>query len=366
MAEGLLRPDGRRGLTRGARSRVAPRRRTSVRLWPWLLLAPGAALIVVFLLYPLLGVVLRSFDPAGLLSYGSPAFSTANYAETWSDPVNRIILRNTFVIAAIATAVSVVIAYPVAAFLSRLPARQARWLLLLALFPFWISIVVRMYSLQLILGEVGVLFTNTATVIGMVSYLLPYLVIIFYGGMVGIDNDLLRAARSLGARPSRAFWHVFLPLSRPVVLAGTLLVFIIGLGFFITPALLGAPSGITVSMFIQQQVEIGQWGVAAAMGVGLLVAALLVYYIFDRLYDVERLAGSGAQVRVRESHWGRDSSRLTRWGLGAWTGLAFAFLLLPLVYVVLVSFSSESYLTFPPEGFSLRWYESPYAANSAS
>lgn len=356
MPESLL-PGGRRETSRGARFPSSPAfRRAISRLGPWLLLAPAGLLILGFLLYPLLGVVLRSFDPAGLLSYTHPSFSTVNYAETWSSAVNRIILRNTFVIAAIATAVTVAIAYPTAAVLSRMPPRAARPLLLLALFPFWVSVVVRMYALQLILGKVGVLFTNTATVIGMVSYLLPYLIVIFYGGMVGIDDDLLRAARSLGARPWQAFWHVFFPLSRPVVLAGTLLVFIIGLGFFITPALLGAPSGITVSMYVQQQVEIGQWGVAAAMGVGLLIAALLVYYIFNRLLDVERLAGSGAQVRTSRHRPGRRGSPLARVGVGAWALLVFGFLLLPLVYVILVSFSSESYLTFPPEGFSLQWY----------
>ena len=357
MSAGLLQKGGRRGTSRGAHPQALHGRRAFRSLGAWLLLAPGALLIAVFLIYPLLGVVLRSFDPAGLLSYTDPSFSTVNYSETWSNPTNRIILRNTFVVAAIAAAISVLVAYPTAAFLSRLPIRWARLLLLLALIPFWTSIVVRMYSMQLILRQGDLLFTQTASIIGMVSYLLPYLIIIFYGGMIGIDNDLLRAARSLGARPSRAFWHVFVPLSRPVVLAGALLVFIIGLGFFITPALLGAPSGMTVSMFIQQQVNIAQWGVAAAMGVGLLIAALLVYYLFNMLFDIERLAGSGSQVRVRETHWERDSSRLTRIGLGVWSLLVFAFLMLPLGYVVLVSFSDQSYLTFPPEGFSLRWYE---------
>lgn len=334
----------------GARHRVVR------ALGAWLLISPGAALIFVFLIYPLVGVVLRSLDPGGLLSYTDPAFSSVNYQQTWSELTNRIIVRNTFTTAAVAVAISVVIAYPTAVLLSRLPARRASVLLLLALIPFWTSVVVRMYSLQLILKQVDLLFTNAATVIGMVSYLVPYLIIIFYGGMVGIDNNLLRAARTLGARPVRAFWHVFVPLSRPVVLAGTLLVFVIGLGFFITPALLGAPSGMTVSMFIQQQVNIAQWGVAAAMGVGLLIAALLVYYAFSMLFDIERLAGSGAQVRVREESWRRESSRVVRVGLNTWTVLVFGFLLLPLAYVVLVSFSSKSYLTFPPEGFSLRWY----------
>jgi putative spermidine/putrescine transport system permease protein len=331
------------------------------KLAPWVLVAPALVLVAVFLLYPLLGVVLRSFSPTGALSYTHPVFSGTNYKAVASDPAARIILRNTFVIAAIAAAIAVAIAYPVAAFLARLPPNIARWALLLALFPFWTSILVRLYAFQLILGKLGLLFTQTATVIGMVSYLLPYLIVIFYGGMVGIDTNLIRAARTLGASGPRAFRHVFFPLSRPALYSGTLLVFVIGLGFFLTPALLGSPSGITVAMYIQQQVNIASWGEAAAMGVGLLVAALVVYYFFDRLFGVERLApGSAAAGKGTASATGARTPVLTL-SLGAWSAAVFAFLILPLIYVVLISFSSQSYLTFPPKSFSTQWYKALFS-----
>jgi putative spermidine/putrescine transport system permease protein len=329
-------------------------------LRPLWLLAPALVLILVFLVYPLVGVVFRSLNPQGLLSYSHPAFNLVNYKGLWTDPASRVILRNTFVIAVIAAAAAVAVAYPTAVFLTRLPPRWARVLLLFALFPFWTSIVVRVYALQVIMQKIGLLYTNTATVIGMVAYLLPYLIIIFYGGMIGIDDDLLRAARTLGARPARAFWHVFVPLSRPAVLSGALLVFIIGLGFFITPALLGAPSGTTVAMYIQQQVNFGLWGTASAMGTALLVVALIAYYFFDRIFGIDKIAGGGAQIR-REDHRAPEGSLAVRIGLGSWSMVAFAFLLLPLLAVVLISFSNQSYLTLPPQGFSLRWYRALFS-----
>jgi putative spermidine/putrescine transport system permease protein len=325
------------------------------------MILPGLALLGIFLLYPLLGLILRSFDPEGLLSYSNPELTGANYEEASSGVANRIILKNTLTIGAVATAISVAIAYPVAAHLSRLSIPWTRVLMLLALIPFWTSIVVRMYSLQLIFKQTDYVFTTTASIIGMVSYLVPYLILIFYGGMAGIDSGYVRAARSLGASPARAFFHVYAPLTRPVVLSGALLVFVIALGFFITPALLGPPSGITVSMLIQQQVNIAQWGVAAAMGVGLLILSLIVYWAFNRLSGIERLAGSGLQAR-NHSGVGTDlGGRRLRLGLGAFTTLVLAALIAPLVYVVLVSFSDQSYLTFPPEGLSLRWYRELFA-----
>ncbi len=349
----------------------AGRRRRGTRAWSarrslagltgWALVAPALVLVLVLLVYPLVGVVLRSLDPGGSLAYTHPSFSTTNYRAVADDPAARIILRNTFVIAAIAAVIAVVVAYPVAAHLSRVRPRSAKVLLLLALFPFWTSILVRIYAFQLILGRMDLLFKEIAVIVGMVSYLLPYLILIFYSGMVRIDDGLLRAARTLGATPRQSVQKIFVPLTRPVVYSGTLLVFIIGLGFFLTPALLGGPSNLTVAMYIQQQVNQGTWGDASAMGVGLLVVALVVYYIFDRFFGLERVAGGGnrgpTQIRVEDTSGAPWATRKTRLGLGTWTTLVFVFLIAPLIYVVLVSFSAKSYLTFPPKSFSTRWYQ---------
>ncbi|WP_028924163.1 ABC transporter permease subunit [Pseudonocardia acaciae] len=329
----------------------------------WVLLAPAVLLVLALVVYPLVGVILRSFDPQGALSLADPGLN--NYREMAAEPANRIILRNTFVIAAVAAVVTVVIAYPVAAFLSRLPGRRAQLLMLFVLFPFWTSVLVRIYSLQLLMSGADLLFTEAAAAIGMVSYLLPYLILIFYGGMVRIDDGLMTAARTLGAGPGQAVRRIFVPLTRPAVYSGALLAFVIGLGFFLTPALLGGPSNITVSMYIQQQVTIGNWGVAAAMGVGLLVLALVIYYVFDRAFGMDALAGAGdrgpVNVQVAPRPGGRRRVSVGRAALAGWSALVFAFLVVPLVYVVLVSFSPKSYLTFPPSGLSLQWYEELFA-----
>jgi putative spermidine/putrescine transport system permease protein len=330
------------------------------RLAGWLLVAPALAIVLVILVYPTIGVVLRSFDGAGALSYTHPKFTLANYRAISADPAARIILRNTFVIAAYAAVLAAAVAYPAAAFISRLSPHRARVLLLLTLFPLWTSVLVRVYAHMLILGRLGLLFTETAVILSMASYLVPYLILIFYSGMVRIDDGLLRAARTLGAGPTQAVRYVFIPLSRPAVWAGTLLAFVIGLGFFVTPALLGGPSDITVAMYIQQQVNIESWGVASAMGVGLLVIALVAYIVLDRFFGVKRLVGSGTRDQLQRRAVDRlpatRRTRAFRVGLGIWTIGVFAFLLLPLVYVVVVSFSAKSYLTLPPTSFSLKWY----------
>jgi ABC-type spermidine/putrescine transport system permease subunit I len=113
-----------------------------------------------------------------------------------------------------------------------------------------------------------------------------------YAVMRGIDSNLLRAAGNLGAPPVAVFRRVFLPLSLPGIAAGCLLVFILALGFYITPALLGGQRDVTVSMLIQQQVSQLKWGFGAALALVLLVVALVIYLIFTRLLGVERVYGS--------------------------------------------------------------------------
>lgn len=328
--------------------------------WGWVLAAPGTLLILVLLAYPLLAILLRSFHPGGRLNFADPSFTLANYVAIVQDPASLIILRNTFIAAGVSAVVSLVAAYPVAVYLSQVSQRAARLVLLVVVFSFWTSVVVRMYSLQLILGEIQLLYSQTAVIIGMASYLIPFLILILYGAMVRIDTTLLTAARTLGASPVQAMRTIFFPLSRPAVLAGTLLVFVIGLGFFVTPALLGGTADMTVAMYIAQQVRIDRWGRASAMGIGLLVVAIFAYYVFDRVFGVEQLSGSSrgpAHIRTAASlstvSWA--SSRIRR-TLGIWTAVVVACLVVPLIYVVVISFSPKSYLSFPPSGLSTRWY----------
>ena len=119
------------------------------------------------------------------------------------------------------------------------------------------------------------------------------MIIILYATMIAIDRELQDAARSLGASGFQTFRRVFLPLSMPGVYAGVLLVFIISLGFFITPAVLGGGGDITIAIFVQQQVSILNWGVASAMSMVLLVVTIILFFVFNRLFGAERLVAGG-------------------------------------------------------------------------
>jgi ABC-type spermidine/putrescine transport system permease subunit I len=180
--------------------------------------------------------------------------------------------------------------------------------MIFVLVPFWTSILVRSYAWMVLLGKEGplnqalvalgivdqpvqLLNTRFAVYIGMVHVLLPFMILPLYAVMRGIDRSLLRAAENLGARPSQVFRQVFLPLSLPGVAAGCLLVFILALGFYITPALLGGQRDVMISMLIQQQVTQLKWGVASALAVVLLVLSLGIYVAFTRILGVQRLFG---------------------------------------------------------------------------
>ncbi len=145
------------------------------------------------------------------------------------------------------------------------------------------------------LGKIGIdpiddlLFSRKAVIIGMVHVMIPYMIIILYSTMISIDRALLDASRSLGASGFQTFRRVFLPMTMPGVYAGSLLVFIISLGFYITPAVLGGGSDTTISMFISEKTRIGDWGVATAMGAVLLAVTLFLFFIFNKVFGTERL-----------------------------------------------------------------------------
>lgn len=326
--------------------------------WQWVVVLPAFVLLVALLVYPLVNIALRSFNPNGDASLSGHSFTWINYLGLFRDPAARIILRNTFVVAGVAAVASVVIAYPVAMFITQLRPRPRRIALWLVLLPLWTSVVVRMYSLQLILGQVKILYTERAAIIGMISYLVPYLVLILYSGMSRIDPTLMVASRALGAGPLRTLRLIFLPLASQATWAGLMLMFVIGLGFFLTPALLGGSGDMTVAMYILQQVRINDWGAASAMGMCLLVIAVIVYLAVDRIFGIERLTTVGTGDASLGTASGGHSwmPRWLRFALGGWSGLVFAALTLPLVYVVVVSFSAKSYLSFPPPGLSTKWY----------
>jgi len=267
-----------------------------------LLLSPTLALLVGLYVYPLIIVLSRSLT--------DPRVGFDNYTALWQSVAFRNIMTNTFEIALWTTLICVLLGYPLAYRIATLPPLWSRVLLALTLLPFFTAILARLYAWTIILGDEGVvntyllqwgvihqplalLFDRTGVVIGTVHYMLPYMILILYSSMLNIDDSLLQAARSLGASRLYAFRRVFLPLTLPGVYAGSLLVFIISLGFFLTPAVLGGGRDVTIATFVQEQIGILAWGAAAAMCVVLLAITTVLFLFFNRLYGTDRLLVGG-------------------------------------------------------------------------
>ena len=269
-----------------------------IQLLPLILLAPGLALVLLLFLYPLLRLIVESFlDP-------TPGF--ANYVTVLTDPTLWQIIETTLIISAQCTIATLVLAYPVSYLLSRLPRPRANLLMMFVLLPFWTSLLVRMYAWMVLLGRHGIineavigmgltatpyrlLYNRFAVIVGMSHFLLPFMVLSLYSTMIAIDRSLIEAASSMGSSFSQTFWRIYLPLSLPGVYSGCLLVFILGMGFYITPALLGSPRETTISVYIQQQIQQLNWGEGTAMAVILVAIVIALFASYDRLFGFDRL-----------------------------------------------------------------------------
>jgi putative spermidine/putrescine transport system permease protein len=264
-----------------------------------LLLAPIILLLGVFFLYPLVRTVLFK-------SLTDPHKGLGNYSALFRSIAFRNILKITFQIAAYTTVVCLFLGYPFAYLLSRMRKTWARFFLALSLLPFWTALLARLYAWMALLGRRGIintwlkrlnlrdqpadlLYNRRAVIIGMVHILLPLMILILYSSMASIDRELQEAARSLGASETQAFRKVFLPLSMHGVYAGSLLVFIISLGFFVTPALLGGPGDVTIATYVQEEVNILRYGIAGAMSILLLIVTVLLFVVFTRLVRGDEL-----------------------------------------------------------------------------
>jgi putative spermidine/putrescine transport system permease protein len=182
-----------------------------------------------------------------------------------------------------------------------------RVLLIFIVVPYFTGSLVRTYAWMVLLGREGVvnqlllrsgladrplplMYNRFGVLVGMSYILLPYMILALYAVMKGIDPGLLRAARALGATGFQAFCRVFLPLTLPGIGGGTLLVFILSLGFFVTPALMGSPRETMIAMVIENQVGVLlNWGFASALAMVLLAATVLGFLVYDRVLGLERL-----------------------------------------------------------------------------
>jgi putative spermidine/putrescine transport system permease protein len=253
------------------------------------LLAPAGLFLLVFFGYPMTKMLGLSFltDASGL--------TLDNYVWFFETSVNVTVLLRTFTTAMIVTVVCVLVGYPYAYLMTVVGTRWRAVLLVLVLVPFWTSLMTRNLAWLALLqpsstiatitrkigfGELQLLGTVTGVVISMSQILLPFMVLPMYATLRNIDRRLLTAAEGLGARPSVAFVRIYLPLSAPGVVAGSLLVFVLSLGFYLTPALIGSPQNSLLSQLIVNQVSrVLDWGRAGAMAMVLLVAAVVLIWL---------------------------------------------------------------------------------------
>jgi ABC-type spermidine/putrescine transport system permease subunit I len=218
-------------------------------------------------------------------------------------------LRNTAEISVWVTVLSLVLGYPLAYLMTVVPGRVRTLLIVLVLVPFWTSILVRTFAWMVILGKRGIInqlligwgvvdkpvaliYNMLGVQIGMVHVLLPFMVFPLLNVMTRIDASLVTAARSLGASPRQAFLRIFLPLSLPGVSAGCVLVFLLAVGFYITPALLGGEGQVTFTTLIELVVrDLLDWNFGASLGVFLLTVVGTLFVLFSTLLGLERLTG---------------------------------------------------------------------------
>ena len=259
----------------------------------------GGKLGTVALLAPAMLIVLLAFIvPLARLvgiSLSAPAGPLVAYAHVLGDDIYARVFVNTFVIAIAVTVIALLIAFPVAFALTRLSRSWRAIVFASVLMPLWISVLVRTFSWMLVLERNGpvnrlivasglvdqplpLLFNRTGVLIGMVHVLLPYMVLPVYGAVRRLDPALVAAAQGLGASNWRIFWRIYLPLTLPGIFAGAVIVFVLSLGFYITPALLGGGKVMMVAVMIEQEVrQTLNWPFAAALSAVLLALTLGVY-----------------------------------------------------------------------------------------
>lgn len=353
--------------------------------WAWLLL-PGSIFLVVLFLVPLAELV--------ALSLGMPNWTLAHFLRIGDNPAYITVLRTTLEISISVTGLAFLLSYPIAYALTTGGPVLRTFLLVAVVLPYFTSALARTFAWIVLLGRNGVLneillqlgwtsqpvtmlYNRVGVIIGMTHIIMPLMILPMYTVMSGIDQKLLRAARANGASPLAAFLTIFLPLSLPGVIAGTLLAFIVCLGFYITPALLGGVSDLTITMEISSQVvDQLNWNFGSALSIVLLMAVLGVLWVGSRFFPIEQLLGfsdgkSGSQSAARRqvgTQWllriGSAANALDRWfpSMGGRTVpmlacFLAALLLLPVLIVAYLSFSASSYFVFPVPGYSLRNYQ---------
>ncbi len=260
--------------------------------WALLTLTPIVFLILLFVV-PIIHM--------GMLSFADSRGPLGAYQELWEDKVYWFVLLRTFKTAFFVAVLCVLIAYPTAYVLTRLTGTLRQIAFWCVLFPLWMSALTRTFSWMLLLDRSGpvsvviqalgltdgapqLLYTTLAVYLGMVHVMLPFAIFPIYASMLGIDPRLIQASEGLGASPWRTFWRVQLPLSLPGVMSAGTLVFLVSLGFFVTPAMLGGLENSTLASLIEMLIhERLSTSTASAVAMVLLVVTLLVVMLCSRM-----------------------------------------------------------------------------------
>ncbi|PWC29584.1 ABC transporter permease [Teichococcus aestuarii] len=266
------------------------------------LAAPFLLLVAIIFILPLATLLHESLFV--------PAPTTEHYARAFAEPVYLRVMLRTLRIAALVTALALLLAWPMAWVMSRSRGLGLALLAAAVLLPLWTSVLVRTYAWMVLLQRNGVvnqllqqlglteapirlLYTEGAVVLAMAHVLLPFMVLPIYSALKGIPEDYPRAAQMLGASPWATFREVIWPLALPGVTSGCLMVFLLALGFFVTPALIGGPQQMMIATLVSQQVrEMLDWPFAGALVGILLVFVLALTLLFKRAVRLDRFVGS--------------------------------------------------------------------------
>lgn len=259
------------------------------RTW---LLWPALLLLLVFFLVPSFDIVRASVM--------DPDFTSKHFERIVERGIYMRVFWKTLQLSLIIALLAAFIGFPAAYFISQQPKKIQFLLIFLIFVPMWMSILIRSYSWMVMLGRDGVintallglglvesparlLYTSGAVYVAMLQILLPIQIVTCYSAMTEINMNVVRAARILGATPAQAMRRVFLPLSFDGTLTGAIIVFMLSMGFFITPALLGGPRDRLLGNLIEFQVERLNWGFASALGLLLLVGTIVAVVIIRKI-----------------------------------------------------------------------------------
>ncbi|QFS96686.1 Spermidine/putrescine transport system permease protein PotB [Labrenzia sp. THAF191b] len=258
--------------------------------------------------------VLKRFSPRYTAGYFLNAFDaqqTANGIELKPEDerIYMFLFGRTLFLSIAITVSCLLLGYPIAFLLSALPLRSSNLLMILVLLPFWTSLLVRTSAWKVLLQQQGVINdflvwtgiisdagrlvminNQTGTIIAMTHILLPFMILPLYSVMKTISPSYVRAAKSLGANDWTAFWRVYFPQTVPGIGAGAVLVFILSIGYYITPELVGGTSGIFISNRIAYHISSSlNWGLGAALGTLLLVAVLVLFVVYDKIVGIDNV-----------------------------------------------------------------------------